>query len=155
MATLYRRAILFHRALFENRYVSQFIFINKVRLNFYLLLWICMKIIGKDIENHLNAISEASLLKRDNNDYLISYRLVSGKEVAFDPRTTRKASIFIGMLPSNLNEISGIGEVITYPPKKPSTALKRVSPQLDNLPVKYKVDITSLDGLSEIILSQI
>ena len=114
-----------------------------------------MKIIGKDIENYLNSISEASPLKRDNNDYLISYRLTSGKEVAFDPRTTRKASIFIGVLPENLNEISGIGEIVKYPPQKPSTALKRVSSQLDNLSVKYKVDLTSLDGLSKIISAQI
>ena len=114
-----------------------------------------MKIIGKDIESYLNSITDAYLLTRDNNDYLISYRLKSGKDVAFDPRTKNKASLFIGKLPENLNESAGIGDITIYPPKNPSTALKRVSSQLNNLSVKYRIEVHTIDALSKIIESQI
>ena len=113
-----------------------------------------MKINGKDIEDYLNSLTYVSLLKRDNNDYLISYRLDSGAEIAFDPRTKKKASVFVGKLISKSLSSSGIGEITQYPPKNPSTALKRVSPQLDSLPIKYKVEVQTIEALSRLIDSQ-
>ncbi|MFK0573750.1 hypothetical protein [Endozoicomonas sp.] len=113
-----------------------------------------MKINGKNVEDYLNSLSCAELLERDNNDYLISFRLDSGSDIAFDPRTKTKASIFIGTLPEELLTVTGIGKVIKYPPENPSTALKRVSSQLDRLPIKYKVEVQTIDALHQLIESQ-
>ena len=114
-----------------------------------------MKIIGKDIETYLDSIESASLLARDNNDYLISYRLKSGIDVAFDPRTKTQASLFVGALPECLNSISGLGDIKKYPPKNPSSALKRVSTQLNNLSHKYKIEVHTIEALSAVIESQL
>ncbi|WP_461534734.1 hypothetical protein [Spongorhabdus nitratireducens] len=111
-----------------------------------------MKINGKDVEEFFKRHPHAELFKRDNNDYLISYKLDTGVELAFDPRTKNKASVFIGKLPEHLINSPGFGRLTTYTPdKKPSTALKRVSPQLDVLKEKYKIDIQTIEALSKLV----
>ncbi len=109
-------------------------------------------ITGKFVEDFLNSQSYVSPLKRDNNDYLISYRLDNGKDIAFDPRTKKKVSIFIGKTSELVKAIDGVSAYSND--KKPTTALKRVSIQLSDLPVKYKVPIRSLNDLKFVIESQ-
>jgi hypothetical protein len=61
---------------------------------------------GSDVDNYLNNFFFATLLAEDNNRYLISYRLDTGADIAFDPRvkglTGKEASIFVTHKPSRL-----------------------------------------------------
>lgn len=106
---------------------------------------------GSDIEAYLDALPHARQLNRDNNDYLVSYRLDTDAEVAFDPRTGDKASLFIALLPSRLLNTPGVSLVEKYPPKNPSTALKRVSPYLDGLSTKYRVRVQNQVDLERLV----
>jgi hypothetical protein len=110
-----------------------------------------LSINGKDVEVYLNALLHASLLKRDNNDYLISYRFDTDAEIAFDPRTKNKASIFVSSLPQRLLSSQGVGAVTHYPPEQPSTALGRVSSQLNSLTEIYRIEVKTTEALSRLI----
>ena len=99
----------------------------------------------------MKGLPHAELIARDNNDYLVAYRLDTGAEVAFDPRTERKGSLFVEKLPQRLLETDGVSLADTYPPKNPSTALQRVSSNLHGLAVKYRVEVHNKKGLERLI----
>ena len=94
---------------------------------------------GEDLRALLNSLPHATLLKADNNEYLVSYRWDTGAEVAFDPRTTTKCSLFINKLPGRMEYL--FPHIERYYPENPSTALKRVSTQLAEAPQLFKVDL--------------
>lgn len=98
---------------------------------------------GEELKNLLDSIPYAEFLKKDNNEYLISYRLDSGAEVAFDPRTSKKCSIFVDKFPNRMS--ARLGDVTYYPPVNPSTALKRVSIKLSDTHQLYKIDLPDKD----------
>lgn len=54
---------------------------------------------GKDLRDLLEAHPSAKHHLSDANDYLVSYRFDTGPEVAFDPRTTKKCSVFLAKRP--------------------------------------------------------
>jgi hypothetical protein len=97
----------------------------------------------------LDSDPTASPHHQDNNEYLVSYRFDTGAEVAFDPRTTTKCSVFVNRLPERMK--SKLGKIVQYPPENPSTALARVSPQLASSSHLYKVDLPSVHIAQELM----
>ena len=104
---------------------------------------------GEDLRAMLDLDPTVSALQQDNNQYLVSYRFDTGAEVAFDPRTSTKCSVFIDRLPARMK--FKLGKIISYPPENPSTALPRVSLQLASTPQLYKVDLPSADVARELL----
>lgn len=104
---------------------------------------------GADLRSILDADPVAVRLEEDNNEYLVSYSFDTGAQVAFDPRTTTKCSVFINRLPERM--IHRLGKITHYPPQKPSTALARVSPQLAGSRLLYKVDLPSPDAAIDLL----
>lgn len=104
---------------------------------------------GEQLRQILDADLNAKLYLRDNNEYLVSYRFDTGAEVAFDPRTTTKCSIFVAKLPERMRD--RLGEIAFYPPKKPSTALNRVSPQLAGSETLLKIDLPSIEVAKDLL----
>ena len=101
---------------------------------------------GEDLRAMLEADPNAAFLESDNNEYLVSYRFDTGAEVAFDPRTTTKCSVFVSKLPERMKH--RLGSITHYPPENPSTALTRVSSQLADTRPLFKVDgIAESDGV--------
>lgn len=106
---------------------------------------------GADIEKYLNSLTHATLLDRDNNDYLISFQLDTGVDVAFDPRTTGKASLFTEKIPMKLLATTSVSINKSYPPANPSTALNRVSSQLSQAKTLYRLEIKDSIALTRLI----
>ena len=104
---------------------------------------------GEQLRQILDAEPNAKLHLRNNNEKLISYRFDTGAEVAFDPRTTTKCSIFVAKVPERMRH--RLGEIDHYPPKKPSTALTRVSPQLANSQTLMKIDLPSIEVAKDLL----
>ena len=104
---------------------------------------------GEDLRAMLDADPNSAPLEQDNNEYLVSYRFDTGAEVAFDPRTTTKCSVFIAKLPERMK--SRLGKIVYYPPESPSTALARVSPHLANTRPLFKVDLPSHDAAKDLL----
>jgi hypothetical protein len=104
---------------------------------------------GEDLRTLIDSIPSASHLTSDNNDYLVSYRFDTGAEVAFDPRTKNKCSLFIEKLPERMKD--RFPHIETYPPTNPSTALRRVSSQLSSAAQVYKVDLPNMDIARELL----
>jgi len=97
----------------------------------------------------LNGDPNATPLEQDNNEYLVSYRFDTGAEVAFDPRTTTKCSIFIAKFPERMK--GRLVRIVQYPPESPSTALARVSRQLASTHQLFKVDLPSHDAAKDLL----
>ena len=106
---------------------------------------------GNDVEKYLISLPHAKLNARDNNDYLISFQLDTGVELAFEPRTKTKVSIFVANLPVRLIATGDISLEATYPPESPSTALERVSSQLSELTTKHRLQVYTHQGLERLI----
>ena len=110
---------------------------------------------GLDVENYLKKCSFAKPLEEDNNRYLISYRLDTGAEIAFDPRVKglkgKEASIFVAHKPTRLLHTNDISLAAEYSAENPSTALGRVSKLLVNSPNLYRIRILNQTGLEELI----
>lgn len=104
---------------------------------------------GEDLRAMLDADPHAAMLNRDNNEYLVSYRFDTGAEVAFDPRTTTKCSIFVAHLPERMKV--RLGKIVHYPPESPSTALARVSSQLAGMKQLFKVDLPTHEVAKELL----
>lgn len=104
---------------------------------------------GEDLRAMLDADPHAVRLEQDNNEYLVSYRFDTGAEVAFDPRTTTKCSVFVSKLPERMKD--RLGKVTCYPPENPSTALARVSPQLAGEQQLFKIDLPSSDSARDLL----
>lgn len=98
---------------------------------------------GEDLKELLDGHKNAKPLSEDKNLYLVSYRFDTGAEIAFDPRTTTKCSIFIEKLPERMQ--SRFPHVELYPPTRPTTALKRVSHSLASSAQIFKVDIPNTE----------
>ena len=111
-------------------------------------------ITGPCINEYLKALPHASHLADDRKMKLTSYRLDTGAEVAFDPKTSTKGSVYIDKVPIRLCSSGEFGKVAYYQNgtlSKPSTALERVSKYLDSQPQVYKVDVKTLEGLEKLI----
>lgn len=67
---------------------------------------------GEDLRAMLDADPNAAPLEQDNNEYLVSYRFDTGAELAFDPRTTTKCSVFIARLPERMKDRLGEGRAL-------------------------------------------
>lgn len=110
---------------------------------------------GSEVENYLNKCPFATLLAEDNNRYLISYRLDSGAEIAFDPRVKglkgKEASIFVTHKPRRLLLTSDVNLAAEYNPENPSTALGRVSELLDSSTNLYRIRVLSHSGLDALV----
>jgi hypothetical protein len=110
---------------------------------------------GSEVEEYLKMCGYAEELNRDNNNYLISYRLDTGAEIAFDPRVQgiegREASLFVESLPKRLINSGLVQLAERYPPKNPSSALRRVSHNLAELPELYRVRVINKDGLIKLV----
>jgi hypothetical protein len=104
---------------------------------------------GQELRVILDAHPHATPHKQDNNEYLVSYRFDTGAEVAFDPRTVTKCSVFVSRFPERMKD--RLGKVTHYPPENPSTALARVSPQLASDPRLFKVDLPSIDAAHDLL----
>ena len=104
---------------------------------------------GKDLKTLLDAYPYASEFLKDNNEYLISYRFDTGVEIAFDPRTTTKCSLFSEKIPERMRH--RLGTIKNYPPNNPSTALSRVSPQLSSANQIFKIDLPSADVARDLV----
>lgn len=104
---------------------------------------------GEDLRAMLDADPNAHPLGQDNNEYLVSYRFDTGAEVAFDPRTTTKCSVFVDKVPERMR--SRLGAFKHYPPENPSTALARVSPQLASARQLFKIDLPSADVAKDLL----
>ncbi|MFP3333398.1 hypothetical protein SB761_22045 [Pseudomonas sp. SIMBA_064] len=104
---------------------------------------------GEELRALLDADPHAVRLKQDNNEYLVSYRFDTGAEVAFDPRTTTKCSVFVSKLPERMK--ARLGKITRYPPESPSTALARVSPQLAGERQLFKIDLPSSDSARDLL----
>lgn len=104
---------------------------------------------GEDLRAMLDADPHAVRLQQDNNEYLVSYRFDTGAEVAFDPRTTTKCSVFVSKLPERMK--ARLGKVTCYPPKNPSTALARVSSQLAGERQLFKIDLPTSDSARDLL----
>lgn len=104
---------------------------------------------GEDLRAMLDADPNVAPLEQDNNEYLVSYRFDTGAEVAFDPRTITKCSVFIARLPERMKD--RLGKVVHYPPENPSTALVRVSPSLASTRPLFKVDLPSHDAAIDLL----
>ncbi len=102
-----------------------------------------------DLEKLLTITPNVVPLASDNNDYLTSYRFDTGAEIAFDPRTTTKCSIFVDKIPERMRY--KLGKINNYNPGNPSTALARVSPQIASATQLFKIDLPSIDVAKELL----
>jgi hypothetical protein len=107
------------------------------------------KMTGEDLRGLLDKHPHAAPLKEDNNAYLVSYKFDTGAEIAFDPRTKTKCSVFIEKLPARMQ--GKFPHIESYPPTQPSTALKRVSSALSDAPTLCKVDLPNAEVASELL----
>lgn len=99
---------------------------------------------GKDLRDLLDAHPNANHHQSDAHDYLVSYRFDTGNEVAFDPRTVKKCSVFLAKLPpAGLYHPDDL--VIYEDDDEPSTALRRVSIQLASTRPLYRVSLTDIN----------
>lgn len=104
---------------------------------------------GEDLRALLDGNPNVRRLAEDNNEYLVSYRFDTGAEIAFDPRTISKCSVFVDKVPERMR--SKLGAFTHYPPKNPSTALARVSPQLAGSRQLFRVDLPSQDVAKDLL----
>lgn len=105
---------------------------------------------GKDLRDLLEAHANAEHHLSDANDYLVSYRFDTGAEVAFDPRTVRKCSVFLAKKPP-----AGLyhpDDLVVYKDEnEPSTALRRVAIQLASTRPLYRVNLKDLNLAKELM----
>lgn len=110
---------------------------------------------GSDVENYLKKCPFATILEEDNNRYLISYRLDTRAEIAFDPRVKglkgKEASIFVAHKPTRLLLTGNVNLAAEYNLENPSTALGRVSKLLESSTNLYRIRVLNHSGLDSLV----
>lgn len=105
---------------------------------------------GKDLRDLLEAHPSAKHHLSDANDYLVSYRFDTGAEVAFDPRTVKKCSVFLAKRPPSDLYLSN--DLVVYMDEdEPSTALRRVSTKLASARPLYRINLTDVVKAKQIL----